>query len=695
MDIKGVFTKEIADVSIVPTSISLAGNANFIEFEGKKKDVKISEECVNTMDSIYSNYTLTILASGRIPKENSAPAENISYFEIKSTDNQIAYSFEDKYAETNKHENAIKFNASWSSVETDTIASSLHEAIIKNCPLLTEQFDISILNKNTSSINFQLKRKYKNIELIFKEYDPRFLKIEKEETKVEVSRYNVVDTNSIDLLLKVNPIKDVSASGNPTFSIIINKIKYVFSGTTDKTKINSSTFLYDENNSTTAENIKSCFESNSFFKNTFSITVPPIFGENGMLKSGDTIHLKSYNENQLYSLSIEDYELFDISSNLKKEQEQDLLQGSDTDCQIELDVYTDTGIRLGEHDIDENKTILGTYLTTQTKAYSGQPIWFDLNSVPTNIRIHSNQLPENGLWSNPETVRDFRYIAKRNNGYNRETFFVSDVFYAVNGHCRSLDENNLDEYIYDPTKGEEAKLLTKQPSLFHIKGQVQFLNFLLSKPKGFEDDTIGVMYHLKSQSGAYIAREEFHKERLRNLNSINSIRLDIDTLLDKWEDKDKTTGQVEIYLARNGERMSQSINFTILPDYLYKINDFAFLNSLGGWNSFNFAGTNQTEFKSKASTISKTQTPKSSPKEMLRSEIESVFAREVEEYFTAQTMPINATTTEWLKEMSASTAVYEISSDRYIIIDDMDIKHSSKDDLVTVQMKYHYSDSYN
>lgn len=665
MDIKGVFTKEIADVSIVPTSVSLAGNANFIEFEGKKEITKSLEIDVHGT-GIIGNLGVDFIN------------ENITYCLLRDKETGNTYSFrgiritEDPPKESIDYEYDLNF-------EDLSIENTIKEFVeaLKRCSFLNDNYTIAA---SPITQKIYIADKILSVDrLQFTTFNPDFFTTDYT-NKALIYSLQITDTTD-NCIFRFNDGKDT----------------YDIRGTLKPEETNNGIFFIDGAQiQNTVNNFCECLKKNIYINNNFTLSIPPLVDKDNTISNGNTIILKPKNIDKSRILDILSFNFGSFQTEvINKEAGKDILLNGDIDCQIELDVYTDTGIRLGEHDIDENKTILGTYFTTQTKAYSGQPIWFDLNSVPNNIRIHSNQLPENGLWSNPETVRDFRYIAKRNNGYNRETFFVSDVFYAVNGHCRSLDENNLDEYIYDPTKGEEAKLLTKQPSLFHIKGQVQFLNFLLSKPKGFEDDTIGVMYHLKSQSGAYIAREECHKEKLRNLNSINSIRLDIDTLLDKWEDKGKTTGQVEIYLARNGERMSQSINFTILPDYLYKINDFAFLNSLGGWNSFNFAGTNQTEFKSKASTISKTQTPKSSPKEMLRSEIESVFAREVEEYFTAQTMPINAATAEWLKEMSASTAVYEISSDRYIIVDDMDIKHSSKDDLVTVQMKYHYSDSYN
>ncbi|SBW07338.1 hypothetical protein KL86DYS2_13146 [uncultured Dysgonomonas sp.] len=58
-------------------------------------------------------------------------------------------------------------------------------------------------------------------------------------------------------------------------------------------------------------------------------------------------------------------------------------------------------------------------------------------------------------------------------------------------------------------------------------------------------------------------------------------------------------------------------------------------------------------------------------------------------------MPVRREVCNWFKEMSASRMVYELATQRYIIVDEMNIKPNSKDELYRVEMKYHYSDSYN
>jgi hypothetical protein len=169
---------------------------------------------------------------------------------------------------------------------------------------------------------------------------------------------------------------------------------------------------------------------------------------------------------------------------------------------------------------------------------------------------------------------------------------------------------------------------------------------------------------------------------------VNTICLDVDTaVLDRYA----TAGIVCVCLCRNGLPAGEALTLRILPDCLYRVNDFAYLNSLGGWSSFNFGGTEQTDFKADAVTIHRTPTPGCT----VSSRIESVFGKGVSEQFTVQTAPLTRQTADRLKEISASVAVYELSTLRYVIVEELTVKHNSKDDLFALQMKYRYSDAYN
>ena len=133
------------------------------------------------------------------------------------------------------------------------------------------------------------------------------------------------------------------------------------------------------------------------------------------------------------------------------------------------------------------------------------------------------------------------------------------------------------------------------------------------------------------------------------------------------------------------------MKYNVVPECLNRTNEFAFLNRLGGWDSFNFGGTWSTEFKTDVSTIYKTLLPDYK----ISSEIESVFKKEVEEQFVIQSDMVDYETVEWLRELAASKVVYELDTLRYVIVDDLTLKYNDDEDTYQVEMKYHFSDTFN
>lgn len=351
--------------------------------------------------------------------------------------------------------------------------------------------------------------------------------------------------------------------------------------------------------------------------------------------------------------------------------------------EIQLDIYKNTNLFPGQE--DTNAT--GTYLTTLSKAYFNPPLWFDINNIAQ--KIYSDSFLNAVGWCDAGTAADYRFVAKHSDGINTQAFYLSDALYMLTGNLPALEKNDLSPYVYDTVKNNTVKPLTRQPRLTYLTGQTQYFNFILSDPLHTSPDSshdfqLGIQYKLYTQSGVYIGKETVYQCDHRKLHVVNTIRLNIDQLIARYNN----VGRVEAYLSRNGTAVSTPLVFDILPSCLYKLNDFAFLNSLGGWSAFNFGGTEQTDFKTETTTIFKTQTPD----HRIHSQIESVYKKEAKEQFIAQTLPLQSQAAQWLKELSSSIAVYELSTKRYIIVEELNIKHSTKNDLFTLQMKYHYSD---
>jgi len=489
------------------------------------------------------------------------------------------------------------------------------------------------------------------------------------------------------------------------FALIVNGTKYLYEGISDEKSISDKMFYLGPKNQygpsweykkeKVAENLKMCLLKSNFFNTNFDIDILPVKSSGSSLKNGSVIYIKAKSINKAYSFEIDNSDpslptgFISLENETGGNYESDSILKDKDSVELQLDIYKDAPVFPGQEDFEK----MGTHITTLSKTYFGQPVWFDVNSLWTNQNKYSDAfLEDNGVWTSAGTATGFRFTAKKYDGVNSETFYYSDVLYTITGYGRTLDKTDITKYVFNPVADNDIKFspLTKQPALIYIKGQTQYFNFILSDPehgkRPNDKDKLRILYKLRSQSGNYIGEVTKHEQKIDLFDVVNTIRLEIDSILDEYP----KTGIVEAYLSRNGKTVSEPLTFTILPAHLYKVNDFAFLNSLGGWSSFNFGGTAQTDFKSDTTTIFRTLTPDFNT----HSRIESVFNKEVTEQFIVQTSPIKAEVADWLKEMSASIAVYELSTKRYIIIDELNVKHNTKDDLFTLQMKYHYSDGY-
>lgn len=380
---------------------------------------------------------------------------------------------------------------------------------------------------------------------------------------------------------------------------------------------------------------------------------------------------------------------------------------------VELDVYTNTGVFLGcESRADTSK---GAYLTTLSKSYSGQPLWFDMNTLQDKRMSFSTQFlsasndPQNHVWVDAGTVTDYRFVAKITDGANTFPFYQSNVRYVLNGYARTLNNADLSAYVYDRSADVHSsdfvpiKPLTTRCERSHIKGQEQYFNFLLKDPdhKKIEPSTrVALEYKMYTQSGLYIGTELGRDTNCNQLHIANTTSLDLDKYLPQY--KGKVVGRIDVCLLawyHNSDEgisispkvVSEPMVFRILPEVLHSVNNFAFLNSLGGWDSFSFGEKQSFDFKTSTSTIQKTVKPQFAR----YTEIESVAAKTATEQYVAQSSAIPKTVVEWLKELSVSKAVFELSTGRYIIVDELNLKGNTTDDLYQLEMKYRYSDTFN
>lgn len=498
-----------------------------------------------------------------------------------------------------------------------------------------------------------------------------------------------IDIKGIDITVVSNALTLTDKDNSKVMLIITDektKTEHRFHGTDKEQYVDANTFMVNkESLQITTENLKTCLMKNSFMFSNFELS---ILFSGTPLKGSNVINIRPLGRGANYNFKVWTNAAFlATSSGILSTENKDSIDNGKNNTVIELDVYTNTSVALGQKFEPENPRHQGSYLTTIQKAYFRRPLWFNLNATFGNSTAYSTDFLKNEGWCDAGTCKDFRFAAYRNDKVNKVPFYISDVFYVINGYGRNLDKHNLEKYIYSFAE-EKTPItpLTKQLTRTHIEGQTQYFNFIAAKTDS-KQHPLALIYKLYTQSGVLIDSTTQDQLDYDNLKIVNTIKLDIDNIISNYP----TAGILKVCLAANDTQQSEDITFHILPPCLHAAKDFAFLNPLGGWDSFGFADNQETEFSASPNTIFKTQTPDFT----VSSQIESVYNKEVKELFTVRSMPITPQTAEWLKDMSASPAVYELATKRYIIVEDMKLKYNTGDDLVRVEMKYRYSDSYN
>lgn len=471
-------------------------------------------------------------------------------------------------------------------------------------------------------------------------------------------------------------------------------IKHTFRGTNKKENINSNTFLLSTDRAATAENIRIALMKDSWLKNNFEITIP--FNINGTnIKNGCTIYITSKGAGEQFTFTFEKLgrTFLYLEGNPESSSNSDSIDGGKGKTEIELELYSDTNCFLGVKDIP-TEADFGTYTTTLSKHYFQDELWFETNNLLSKKVNYKTDFLTSSDWVDTGTYTDYRYIAKTFDGETRTPFYISNVLYVLNGYDYTLNENDLTDYVYDTLYPTVVQPLTNAPDKNYVIGQTEYFNFILSDMQHNINITpefnFGLTYKYYTPSGDYITTINKQNKNRKKMYVVNTVQLNPD-IEGVEKSTNKTVGSFTVALNKDNTPISKELKYNVVPECLNRTNEFAFLNRLGGWDSFNFGGTWSTEFKTDASTVYKTLLPDYK----ISSEIESVFKKEIEEQFSIKSDIVNYNTVEWLRELAASKVVYELYSLKYVIVDDLNLKYNDDDDNYQVEMKYHYSDNFN
>lgn len=497
---------------------------------------------------------------------------------------------------------------------------------------------------------------------------------------VAVSAYNTANPTLVvagaNLLVDTsNEIKIISTDGTAR----------IFKGTANEVEVGGNVYYLSPSLSDTAENIRQALLSDPWIKANFDVVIP--FNWVGASPvNGSVINIKSKILGKEANIDIEVNPLnFLINWVNQISISGDTISGEASTAEIELDVYVDADIFLGEDDRPITTAKIGHYLTTLSKTYTGSPLWFELNALFAQYPSF-NLPPASSGWFNTGTSSVYRFIAKVK-AVNSFSFYQSNALYVINGYGRVTDEINLEEYIYG---GIRIKLLTNKPRTPYIRGQREYLNFILKDDQRGVNSPIEyvlrVCYQAYSTAGDYLG-EVFAQPKARaEFQMVNTCVLTIDEVLDQYP----TAGLIKVMLSRDGVIISNALEYTILPECLHTLQQFSFLNRLGGWDAFNFDAAEIDEIKPESTTYNKTLTPDHKKGDSL----ETVYSTSLANPYTIEGAPVYDDVAEWLKELAAAKVILN-NNGEYVILEDFELKRDpAKKNMQTLKVKYRLSENY-
>lgn len=450
-------------------------------------------------------------------------------------------------------------------------------------------------------------------------------------------------------------------------------------GTTELDKVGGNIFFISNDVTETAENLKNALISDKWVKSNFDIKIPFALVSGGV-SNGNTLNIKSRGTGTPYNITLDlntvAYGLDWVNSVSKNN---DSITGEEISTEIELDIFEQTGVFLDGLETSRNASLLGTPFTSIQKTYTGDPLWFELNTSLSKRTVYNP--PALLGWFNTGTVTDYRFIAKVR-GKNSYPFYYSDVLYILNGYGYALDPIDLTPYTFDGKR--TVKLLTNKPYSKYIRGQKEFINFIFADKLGAENYTVGVAYKLRTFGGKPLAMVYDHETPKAALQIVNTCVIDLSKVLEEFPN----TGKVDIVLTRDRVEISEPLRLEVIPECLHTLNGFVFLNKLGGWDSFNADTETEQTIKQSSSTYNRTLTPNLSRGDSL----ETVHNVELGITYSLETNILDTDTRIWLQELLASPVIFD-QDGNYIILEDSGLKISTSKEPLS--LKYRISDTYN
>lgn len=441
-----------------------------------------------------------------------------------------------------------------------------------------------------------------------------------------------------------------------------------YRGTTNAEDVGGSTFYVSTETSDTAENLRQALLADKWFSANYEAVIPFVW-QGGNPRNGSVLNIKSKGAGTDFNITMvapnntnNSAYTFDWINPTSRNN--DTISGEASTAEINLDIYTDPDVFLGQDDRPITARRLGTYVTTLQKTYAGSPVWFELNALFSQY-IGYNRPSGSSGWFDTGTLRTYRFTAKVK-AINSFYFYQSNALYVLHGYGPASEDLDLSQYVYNDNR---IKLLTDKPRTPYIRGQKEYLNFLFSDPqRGISqplDFTLRVAYRAYTTSDNYLGTVYGQEKARISFSIVNTCHLDIDAVIDQYP----TAGIVRVALARGTALVSNDLEYVVRPDCLHTLRQFSFINRLGGWDAFNFDAGIKDEIKPSVETYNKTLTPSYQKGDS----IETVYNTTLANTFTIEGAPVTDDVAAWLKELAAARVILD-NDGNYIIIEDFTLQ---------------------
>ena len=146
-----------------------------------------------------------------------------------------------------------------------------------------------------------------------------------------------------------------------------------YAGTTSIEEVGGSTFYVSTETSDTAENLRQVLLADNWFSANFEAVIPFVW-QGGSPINGSVLNIKSKGAGTDFNLSIKapndvNNTGYSIEWVNRTSANNDSISGEASTAEIDLDIYTDPDIFLGQDDRPITPARLGTYATTLQKTY--------------------------------------------------------------------------------------------------------------------------------------------------------------------------------------------------------------------------------------------------------------------------------------------------------------------------------------